>query len=689
MSFSTDAANPFDILLVENDLGNSSAIQRALKQARIKNPVHSTASADEALNFLRRERVYSTARQPGLVLVSTQLPDMEATTLLAAIREETSYEKTPVVFLGEHKNVAATTSTSTDFQGTLSLPFDVQEFVTLIKSKCAFWTELQTSRPELLSPKKVPAYKPSSPPFPPDNTRWRILVVEDSLPDIVLIRKLFKRISDQIQTIVAERVADAEQELLRGKFDAVVSDLSLPDCQGVETVQRLHKAGGNTPLIVLTMTDDEKLGSELIAHGAADYLVKDQSDFSTIRRCIRYAIERTQMETHLRNAQRMESLGGLAGGVAHDFNNLLSVIGGMAQLQEISKGKDEYTTKILKAADHGSQLTRQLLAFSSGNPLTLKLVDLNQIVRDFTDMMERLLGPQIEIDLNLHQMPLPVEVDVGMVEQVVMNLAVNARDAMPSGGTLTISTEPEITSETRNFARLFFRDTGSGMPPETQARIFEPFFTTKAPHQGTGLGLSTVHGIVRQHRGSISVESREGAGTTFDVRLPLLNAELPSSHQTRPQPVIKEVKGTVLVVDDVEEVLIVTARVLEYRGFKVYQALNGREALDLWPSIADEVEVLLTDLMLPGGILGGDLSQQLQAKKPELKLIYMSGNHHHPAHSGIKFEEGVNFVAKPYEVDQLVSVLAQALDGLPARKTKSEPESSGSGSQRFHEVLEG
>jgi PAS domain S-box-containing protein len=381
--------------------------------------------------------------------------------------------------------------------------------------------------------------------------------------------------------------------------------------------------------------------------------------------------ERKALEAQLRQAQKMESLGTLAGGVAHDFNNILTLIHGHVGLlqahPQLPPDCRDSVQELARAAEQAGHLTRQLLTFSRKQPLQLRRIDLNETVGHLTKMLRRIIGEDVTLELRFCPQPLPVVADAGMMEQLLMNLAVNARDAMPQGGRLTIVTEsvqvdpsrlPEgVPSNGDQFARLIVRDTGCGIPPENLPRIFDPFFTTKEVGKGTGLGLATVHGIVQQHRGWIEVQSQVNAGTAFYIYLPLDQRALEPDERGLPPPRVRGGTETILLVEDEEAVRQLTRHILQQYGYRVIEADSGRSALELWPTCADRVDLLLTDLIMPGGLTGWQLAQRLMAVKPGLKVVLATGYTHHLAAQDLSDQPDVVLLPKPY----LPHVLAQAV----------------------------
>jgi PAS domain S-box-containing protein len=346
--------------------------------------------------------------------------------------------------------------------------------------------------------------------------------------------------------------------------------------------------------------------------------------------------ERLTLEEQLRQAQKMEAVGQLAGGVAHDFNNLLTVIRTyseflLEQLDEESPLRAD-TIEIQKAAGRAASLTRQLLAFSRKQALDPRSIDVNEIVRGMEPMLRRLLGEDIRIELRAAQALGTVKADAGQLEQVVMNLAVNARDAMPQGGTLTIETaEMQLTETMRGghgvipgpYVSLVVRDTGVGMDRATRARVFEPFFTTKEQGRGTGLGLSTVYGIVKQSEGYIWCDSTEGVGTTFTVLLPQLPAPACASDEPAEQ-LSDGGSGVVLVTEDEDPVRSLSRRILEREGYTVLEARDGREAIRVAAGYPGRIDLLITDLVMPN-VGGTELFAHLRVLRPDLRVLFVSG----------------------------------------------------------------
>jgi signal transduction histidine kinase len=390
------------------------------------------------------------------------------------------------------------------------------------------------------------------------------------------------------------------------------------------------------------------------------------------------AVERMRTEAQLLQSQKMESIGQLAAGVAHDFNNMLTVIQGHSGMlmtkPALSAELHESAKAIYFAAERAATLTRQLLMFSRKNVMKPAALDLREVVAELSKMLKRLLGETVTLDLQPSpELPL-VEADRGMLEQVIVNLSVNARDAMPQDGTLTISANlvevdaalVQAHPEARPgpFVCLRVSDTGSGMDAATMARIFEPFFTTKEAGKGTGLGLATVYGIVKQHEGWIEVSSKPGQGSTFSVFLPASTQPVKArpAPLARP-PVVHRGHETILVVEDEAVLRDMAVLILEDCGYRVLEAGSGAEAIQVWERNRRHIDLILTDMVMPGGMSGRDVAKKIQAIEPQLKVIFTSGYNVEEANTDFFRRGGGVLLQKPYTRSDLARVIRECLDG--------------------------
>ena len=404
-----------------------------------------------------------------------------------------------------------------------------------------------------------------------------------------------------------------------------------------------------------------KDGSELLVWISGSPLFDDIGHYRGSFAMLTDLTERRQLESQLRQAQKLDSVGQLAGGVAHDFNNILAAIMMHLSLLHQNPNLDEETAEALKEleseAKRAANLTRQLLMFSRRSVMQMRMMDLNDTVQNLLKMLRRLLGENIIVQFEMDKHLPAVEGDTGMLEQVLLNLAVNARDAMPKGGTLAISTSlQEISAEIAKhnserrigkFVRLAVTDTGTGMDEAIIKRIFEPFFTTKEIGKGTGLGLPTVYGIVKQHQGWLEVESKLGTGSAFHVFLPAkTEAVRPAEIHGAPLPALRG-HGTVLLVEDEDIVRRPIGIYLRKLGYQVIEAANGNQALAQWREHRDQIDLLYTDMVMPEGLTGLELAERLVIEKPSLRIIISSGYSTEFSAHGVTTEAGFIYLPKP------------------------------------------
>jgi len=385
--------------------------------------------------------------------------------------------------------------------------------------------------------------------------------------------------------------------------------------------------------------------------------------------------ERKLLEDQLRQAQKMEAIGKLTGGIAHDFNNLLVAVLGhsdlLAELVQDRPEECEHVREIRRAGERAADLVHQLLAFGRKQQLLPAVLDLNQLTLETQRLLERLIGEDVTLVPKLAGEPVPIKADRGQIEQVFLNLAANARDAMPSGGTLTIETRRERLTRAAidheqslpdgEYAVLCVSDTGTGMDPETARRAFEPFFTTKAVGKGSGLGLATVYGIIRQSGGRVSLHSAPGQGTEVEILLPLTLEAIPELVTPVVLPDGDHGGGeTVLVAEDDEAVASLVVRALVGRGYRVLVAMDGREALSLYRRHGDEIELLVTDVIIP--IMGGpQLVSSLRELGLEPRVLFMSG-YTNEGLSQLHELDQVDILQKPFDVHELARRVRNALD---------------------------
>lgn len=392
---------------------------------------------------------------------------------------------------------------------------------------------------------------------------------------------------------------------------------------------------------------------------------------------------RKQLEEQLQQSQKIDAIGQLAGGIAHDFSNVLTVINGYSNLlldnHELPPAVAASLKHIYVAGGRAANLTRQLLIFSRKSYAQHQSVDLNDLIEVVTTMLKRMIGEHIRLELDLAH-PLPrILADTSMIEQVLLNLVVNARDAMPKGGSLVVSTGScETTADDclRNplaqpgaHVWLSVQDTGCGIPADVLPRIFEPFFTTKAEGKGTGLGLANVLSIARQHQGWVEAESEVGAGTLFRVFLPVAPEQSSETQTAIDNLLVQGGKEVILLVEDEEPVRAFARTVLQMHGYKVLEAVSGVEALDVWKRHRDRIALLVTDLVMPDEMSGLELADKLRAERPGLKVLFSSGYNPEMAEVALKTQAGYSFLHKPYQPKTLARMVRELLDNATVTTT--------------------
>ncbi len=510
----------------------------------------------------------------------------------------------------------------------------------------------------------------------------RVLLLEDRPADAEVVLQELRRAGFKPRWLRVENEADFAANL-SADLDLVLADYRLPLYDGLSALHRMQERGLDVPFILVSAVLSDEVAAQCIKNGVTDYLRKGNLDrlglaVTNALQERRLRSEQQRIEEQLRQAQKLETIGQLAGGVAHDFNNVLCVINGRTSMlledMTLPQPVRDSLKEIYTAGGRAAALTRQLLLFSRRQAITRIAVNLNKIVEELGKMLGRLIGEHISISLELAPNLPSVEADPGMMEQVLINLGVNARDAMAGrGGRLTIATSPiELSTEdvrgrpaarTGQFVCLQVTDTGCGIPANVMPRIFEPFFTTKSEGRGTGLGLSTVFGIVGQHQGWIDVASTVGVGTTFSIYLPVAAQVEPCALQL--DGVEMKVPGgteTILVVEDEASVRDFAVSALQLHGYRVLQATSGRHALEVWERHMNDIKLLLTDLVMPDDMTGPELAAAMQAGKPELHVIFTSGYTPETMADVFAASKDKRFIHKPYQPRALAKAVRDALD---------------------------
>ncbi|WP_181233090.1 response regulator [Enhygromyxa salina] len=674
----TKNRRPVQILLVEDSPTDRLVTVSALEHSRVNHVLHVVDNGVDAMAFLRRQGHFEGAPRPDLILLDLNLPKMDGREVLSQLKGDPILRFIPVVVLttssaeediirayGEHAN------------SYITKPVDFASFSAALEMLGKYWFEVVTRPP-------ASAFESVAAPVAPVRRRGtgsqplHVLLIEDSETDALLVREsLAGSPSTQFRLTHTSRLADAERLIADGAtVDVVLTDLGLPDSRGLATYRRIQAAARGVPVIVLTSSDDEAMGLAALREGAHDYLLKSEHTGRALERAVRYAIDRKAIQNQLLQSQRFEAIGQLAGGVAHDFNNLLTIVQANASLIEVCDDLDDAVAcarEICGAAERGALLTRQLLAFSRTQALEAHPIDLNDVVVSTSQMLRRIIGA-VKVELRLGSELPPILGDAGMIEQVLVNLAVNARDAMPGGGKLTLATRYERLTPAAaqrldaeayagEFLVLEVQDTGEGIDPGVLDRIWDPFFTTKDTGVGTGIGLTTVYGIVQQHRGWIRVQSKVEVGTSFEVYVPVSSRPMAKAPSSSAQPDRDKSAGTgrlVLVVDDERAIRTSVIRVLSASGYGVIEADSGEEALRVWEQRGDEVDLVLADLTIPEGMGGRELADRLRAIAPDVRIVFSSGYCSDSTLGELQLRRGVTFLEKPYTAAALLNIVDAA-----------------------------
>ncbi|HLY08168.1 MAG TPA: response regulator [Planctomycetota bacterium] len=516
--------------------------------------------------------------------------------------------------------------------------------------------------------------------------KLRLLHVEDNPADVELIRESLRRGGLDTEIVVVDNLGEVERLMDRERFDAIISDYNLPQSDGLAILECVRRRDPDIPFLLVSGSLGEEKAVDALKLGATDYILKDRLPRipMALARAVTDFRERARaraLEAQFIQAQKMEAVGRLAGGIAHDFNNMLTVINGYSELLLSRMAADDVQRadleEILHAGQRAAGLTRQLLAFSRRQIIQPRILNLNELIEGLERMLSRLIGEDVNLQLRLDPQLPAIQGDPGQIEQVIVNLVVNARDAMPKGGKIVIETlsatlDTAFTGAHADLrpglhALLLISDTGTGMSAEVKSHLFEPFFTTKDLGKGTGLGLSTVLGIVQQCGGSIKVASEPGWGTTFRIYFPAaVQAEAPKP-PAAPDGALPKGKETVLLAEDMETVRRLTRAVLESEGYRVLVAEDGAEALRIAETHQGPIHLLLTDIVMPG-ISGPELAVQLRQTRPDVKVVYASGYTDRGIDELKESVPAANFLHKPFSVADLKVKVREVLDArTPSR----------------------
>jgi two-component system, cell cycle sensor histidine kinase and response regulator CckA len=506
----------------------------------------------------------------------------------------------------------------------------------------------------------------------------RVLIIEDSEDDALLIVRELKAGGYDVKYQRVDTLGDLSLACDSREWDLIISDYTMPSFSGTDALKFIRSKHVETPFIFISGTIGEETAVSAIRNGAQDYLMKGklQRLIPAVRRELRESEqkkERDRLQKHVQQLQKFEAIGRLSGGIAHDFNNMIGAIQGWAELgyEEANPGSKlrERFQKIREQSLRAAQLTSQLLAFGRRQVLQRRKVNLNLFIREEMSFLAKIIGENLDVK-TVEGPNLPViHADPAQLQQVLMNLCLNARDAMPAGGQLQIETANveigedvggagrEIQPTAGKYVLMIVSDTGVGMDEATTERIFEPFFTTKELGQGTGLGLSTVYGIVKQHRGFIYVESEPGKGSTFRVYFPAESGVHQSREAVYECPALKG-SETILLAEDDDGLRETVREMMQSLGYRVIAASDGNRAVDLFKENVSEIDLVVMDVVMPGQ--GGlQVHTELTKAKPGIDVIFTSG---YAREAECLLEQGAIFLAKPYSLARLSQIMRSILD---------------------------
>jgi two-component system, cell cycle sensor histidine kinase and response regulator CckA len=516
-------------------------------------------------------------------------------------------------------------------------------------------------------------------------TALRILHLEDNPKDAELIHSTLAADRLVCSMTRVQNKAEFVAALEAGGFDLVLAEFKLPEFDGLSAVKLARSKWPDLPCILVSGTCDEEIAVESLRNGAMDFVAKERISrlVPAVHRSLKEAeerVERRRIEEQALQSQKMEVFGQLAAGIAHDFNNVLAVILGYSDLMIDTLGADDptrkYTGEIRHAAVRASALTRQLLLFCRKQTIQPVVLDLNQVVEGLSEMLQRLIDENIQLTVVPGLEIGRARADAGHVGQVLMNLVVNARDAMPKGGKLIIGTSNVTLDENYasehagvtagHYVMLSVSDTGTGITDAVKARLFEAFFTTKPKGKGTGLGLATCQTIARECGGHIGLYSEIGKGTTFKVYFPRVDSPLDSKTELLKKTPIPRGTETLLLVEDEPSLRSLARKILQTQGYEVLSAANGQEGLNVARDHKGEpIRLVITDMMMPQ--MGGQaMTQDLKVTHPHLRVLFTSGYTDEAIAHQCALEVGVEFLAKPYSPASLARKVRESLDQAKA-----------------------
>ena len=647
------------ILLVDDDPQVLNFLSRRLRRRD-----YGVDEADSGM--LALERIEKTSYD--VILLDSVMPDFSGLETLLAIRKNHGPSVLPVIMVtAMPDNASVVEALEAGANDYVVKPVDFRVLLARLRNQVAL------KRAE----KEAAEYRTRLEEMAEERTRelrvsQRLLrTVFDAIPHHIFVKDtkgrytMANKVFREFWKIPAENLVDANVSKLDWADKETPEEIEKSDRQVIENGETLIE-----PEVIFRLKDGRETVHRQIKVPLRDIegkivgLVGISEDIT----------QRRQTEEALRQAQKMEAVGQLTGGVAHDFNNLLQVIHGYTQIaltqKDISENTADHLKKVSEAAGRAANLTRQLLAFSRQSVLNPVYLDINSLFENIEKMVRLLIGVDIDLEIREGDDILPVHVDPGMIEQVLLNLAINARDAMPKGGRLVIETsrfradeqfcELNAWESPGDYVEIKVSDTGTGMSKEILAKIFDPFFTTKAPGKGTGLGMAMVYGSIQQQGGKILVYSEPGKGTTFRIYIPLADGVSPETADLK-QPTVSGGNETILIAEDTEEVLELVTKLLESVGYRIISAHNGQEALEIFNRDPEKIDLIMLDVVMPR--MGGrEVYDQITKTRPQTSILFTTGFGANLVDTEFVSKEKLTLIQKPYLPNELFSTIREVLD---------------------------
>jgi two-component system, cell cycle sensor histidine kinase and response regulator CckA len=656
------------ILLVDDSPTDRLIAMEALSHARVASHVSSVDNGVEAMAYLRREGKFAAAPRPDLILLDLNLPKKDGREVLLEIKQDPWLKWIPVIVLttsAADEDVArAYEQHANSF---ITKPVDFPRFTQALEAVRNYWFEVVTLPPaRALS--RSPSEKPRLSLLPSSRDALGIVLLSDDARIGRELREKCEGLSERVVLTPIDSPAGWQERLAGVRHDVLLVDLAIGGSDGIEAYRRARAAAPNAAIIAIVPEPGAASGEQVLREGADDYLEKSELGRASLAHALRSALRQRKLVEQLRSAQRMQAIGQLTSGIAHDFNNLLTVLQGHAELLAESttdaRARDS-AQGISDATERAAQLTRQLLAFSQHQTVRFEAVDLNRAVNGFSKTLRRVLGGDVRLGLELSSRAPLAHADIGLVEQLLLHLALDARDAMSAGG--------ELVLETSSIAL----DAAALPHPEARAGAFSTLtLRDTRPSLDTAAVPQMVLGIVQQHHGWIQIESAPGVGRSVEIFFP---SAQPQRAAVRSRQLASTERGTetILLVDDESPVRQMAKAMLARHGYRVLEARSGPDAITRFEEAGSEVALLLTDIVMPGGMTGRELADELTRREPRLAVVYTSGYGRNAVASDWVLDEQKNFLPKPYSAGRLLTIVRRSLDGAkkgepPSRQGRQE-----------------